>query len=125
MSSKQQIMINHILKNNQNIPVVIPVDSANVFFNQKVLSAFVPEKDLFSKSFFDSFCFSLTEKTFLIIESMDEIKKEEQMKFLTLFKDCRIGGVKLPLQVQIVIPMHKASNLTDVLAKFCLIYHER
>ncbi len=56
----------------------------------------------------------------IIIANMDKVGHTEQEKFMSLLKDRRLNGQKLPEKAQIIIPVGYGADIAPALDRVCL-----
>ncbi len=56
----------------------------------------------------------------IIIANMDKVGYNEQEKFMSLLKDRRLNGQKLPEKVQVIIPVGYGADIAPTLDRVCL-----
>ena len=62
------------------------------------------------------------DKNILVIESIDKISSEEQLKFLGILKNNGLNGYSFPKNTQIIITCTNVENVSKRIKDLCLIY---
>ncbi|MBE6453210.1 MAG: hypothetical protein E7012_06980 [Alphaproteobacteria bacterium] len=125
MDKKTKIMLNQVLQNNLYNPIILVGLTDYVFENTVVLSADIDARELnvttdWCKKFVP---FSNAERVCLQICGLDKLEKDEQMKFVGLLKDRRIGSYKLPDNVQIVVLVDDLGNVSERIKSLVLVWN--
>lgn len=124
MAQILKIKLSHVLHNNPLMPIIVASTKEIEFENKIVLSVFIEEKDLYTLSFAKSLNLLDGNNKFLVIDGLDQLLPEKQLKFLTLLKDRRLGGLKLPETMHLVVLVKNLTDVNKKLIDFCLVLKE-
>ena len=124
MSTKAELKLEQVLRNNPLQPLVLAGKGTFEGENCLALSATTDERELHIPSGWHKQLDLLaqTGKVYLLIEGMGEIAASEQDKFAGLLKDRRAGNYKLPDNAQIIIPVKDIKTLSNKIQTLALVW---
>lgn len=113
MQKKQELLISYIRAN--IAPILVDFISASDVKNAVILPANVDAKEL--NGYYDNNCYTppiwygkITQNRFLIIDKIDTISKEEQLKFCELLEHRKISTFDLPKRCVIIITANEINE---------------
>lgn len=120
----QQIQYIQLIRNNQHLPILVPVDEVGVLNNSMYLPVTIEERELYCPAQWqvNLEVRSKVGKTYLWIADIDSLPQEEQDKFIPLLKDRRVGLFKLPDNVQVIMSAADLHNVSDNIKAYSLYF---
>lgn len=124
MTTKTELKLEQVLRNNPLIPIVIAGKKGFEAENFVPLPAGINERELHIPSGWHKLLDlqAQDERVYLVIEGLDEAAPVDQDKFTGLLKDRRAGNYKLPANAQIVIPVRDKEKLSEKIRALVLVW---
>ena len=105
-------------------PILVDFAKVKHFNNPVVIESNITEKELYGDnnepSWFQKINEANGERVYLIINNITKISKEEQKKFISLFKDRECNNKKIPQNVSIILLIEEQEK--ELLDKELLSY---
>ena len=134
MENKMMKLI-EVIKNNNDYPLIVVGVSAKFFGSATIINSNIDSSELGIK-IGDNGEYVLpswlkemniksvknNDKNILVIESLDEVSNEEQLKFLGLLKNNGLNGYSFPKNTQTIITCSNIENVSKRIKDLCLIY---
>lgn len=119
-----KIFLEQILRNNPLQPLIVAGKCA---FNEEYavfLNADIDEREMHIPTVWKDKIEAIDNRNavYLVVQNLDTLNFEQQMKFAGLIKDRRAGNFKLGNNVRIVISVNDAENVAPVLKKLSLVW---
>lgn len=131
----KMIKLIEVIKNNNEYPLIIVGVSANFFGSATIINSDIESSELGIKignngeyvlpSWLKEMNIKSVknkDKNLLVIESIDKISSEEQLKFLGILKNNGLNGYSFPKNTQIIITCTNVENVSKRIKDLCLIY---
>lgn len=124
MTTKNKLKIEQVLRNNPQQPVVIVGEYEANTENSIFLVAETDERELHIPSGWHLQLEEIArqDKAYLVIGNLDEVDYKKQEQFVGLLKDRRAGNYKLPMNVQIIMPITDKNRLSDKICSLSLVW---
>ncbi len=131
----KMIKLIEVIKNNNEYPLIIVGVSAKFFGSATIINSDIESSELGIKignngeyvlpSWLKEMNIKSVknkDKNILVIESIDKISSEEQLKFLGVLKNNGLNGYNFPKNTQIIITCTNVENVSKRIKDLCLIY---
>lgn len=130
MEQKDIVMLKKVLNDNKRWPLIISgatttavkiqfgLVNKNKGTNCLVLAADMGEDELHRTPWLKN----IENKNCLIIDGLDQVSPEAQKKFISLLKDRRAAGGKVPAEMQIIIPVQSLNKVTPEIKSLSIIW---
>ena len=124
MATKSRFLLEQFLNNNQQQPLLIVSNMKFKPYNFVNLPAETEERELHVKSEWQLLLNKKAEsgKAYLVITNLDEVSITQQELFIGLIKDKRAGSYKLPINVQIIMPVKNGDVISEKIKKLSLVW---
>ena len=117
INSKKKEKLVEVLKNNTKWPMIVEGVQGADFENAYVMKKDIDERMLYTKGVWLKF---LKGKKYLVLDGIDELVLQEQLKFENLLKNRGVSDSYLPDDVQIVVAVSDVKKLNPKLKEWCL-----
>lgn len=131
----KMIKLIEVIKNNNEYPLIIVGVSANIFGSATIINSDIESSELGIKignngeyvlpSWLKEMNIKSVknkDKNILVIESIDKITSEEQLKFLGILKNNGLNGYSFSKNTQIILTCTNVENVSKRIKDLCLIY---